>query len=308
MIFDKFCAVVERHLPEFRYLADNAKIFVFNQAAHTIKPGDTSVEDFETFVLPFPCTVIEDPATAVVLVDTEEEQVGVKGMRKFIDIAPVVKWNDDAFSADEALTPEEREAHRRMLEARGISQDAVVITIGDIADGFPSDKGIGFRSCANRVIVASKDAVYGDRRITQSTTPDNVAFEMAQAGVRNVLAAIEELCRIYSRRHFVLETSPINPKTHPKRIARTHQRPLYTILDARSIREKMGTLGAHEKALAEGRKRNSPIPHERRRHKRRLSTEGGHYKENKVVIIPAVWIGQSEAKVGNKIYKVRLDI
>lgn len=84
---------------------------------------------------------------------------------------------------------------------------------------------------------------------------------------------------------------------------RSHQRPLYTILSPKEIRTKMKM---DETKYTGDRK--SPIPHERRRHFRKLSTEGGHYKENKIIVIPAMWIGESEKQIGNKIYKVRLDI
>lgn len=50
--------------------------------------------------------------------------------------------------------------------------------------------------------------------------------------------------------------------------------------------------------------RKSPIPHERRRHPRRLSAEGGHFKETRIAIIPAVWIGESEKVVGNKRFDI----
>lgn len=308
MIFDKFCSVVERHFPEFRYLAENTKVFLFKEYAHTIKPEDTTEEDFNNFVLPFPSVVIEDPATAVILVDSEEGQVGMAGKRSFVDIAPLFNFDNAAFGSTAPVTPEERAFYYDTMKRQGMSEDTIVLAFGEFSHGIPAHKGISLVGGTNRVIVASKEKVYTDVRISPDTLSDELAYELAASGTKNAVAAIEELSSINTKKNFVLEESPINPKLHKDRIPRTHQRPLYTILDARSIRKKMGTLDAHNRELEEGRKRNSPIPHERRRHPRRLSSAGGHYKEDKVIIIPAVWIGQSEARVGKKIYKVRLDV
>lgn len=104
-------------------------------------------------------------------------------------------------------------------------------------------------------------------------------------------------------KHFVLEEAPKGyvetPK--PKKILREHQRPKYTVLAPMAIRRKLGIAPAE----AEGHK--SPAPHERRRHKRRLRKSSG-YKEDRDIIIEATWVGVSEVAVGNKVYKVRLDI
>lgn len=304
MIFDKFCAVVERHFPEFESLAREAKVFVFDKPAHTIKPGDTKQEDFELFTLPFPCTVIEDPGTAVMLIDTEDNQTGLHGKRFFIDVVPMYS-NSEAFTDCDPYDNELKKEYRRAI---GVDESGITISFGVIYWGEPEDHRIITKGITTRVMAASKDEVFFDRDLVHGDYADTYKKIATKAGIGNTISAMEELISIYTNRHFVLETLPLRLKAHPKKIPRTHQRPTYTILDARTIRAKMGTLDAHEKALEEGRKRNSPIPHERRRHPRRLSAAGGHYKEDKVIIIPACWIGESEKKVGNKIYKVRLDI
>ena len=91
MIFDKFCAVVERHMPELIPMMQDAKLFLFDKPAHSISPGDTRREDMELFSLPFPFTVIEDPASAIFLFDSETAQIGLEGKRAFIEFSSVPK-------------------------------------------------------------------------------------------------------------------------------------------------------------------------------------------------------------------------
>ena len=307
MIFDKFCAIVERHLPSFERIARETKVFLFDQPAHAIKPGDSKPEDFENFTLPFPCVVMEDPATAVLLLDTEENQVGMFGMRRFVDIVPA--FGDDSMFKNKEI--EVSDAERKEMEAalreKGWDDSTLIMTFGDISMGTPQEKRIELLGGASRLMIASKSKVFVEQPLTSADSADFLTSNATMTGAKNAIAAIEELISIYTHKHFVLETAPVNPKLHPKKIPRVHQRPSYTILDARTIRKKMGTLEQHEQLLEEGRTRNSPIPHERRRHPRKLTVASG-YKEDKTIIIPAMWIGQSEAKVGNKVYKVRLDI
>lgn len=102
-------------------------------------------------------------------------------------------------------------------------------------------------------------------------------------------------------KHFVLEETPKGyvEISKPKKILREHQRPKYTVLAPMAIRQKLG--------IADAYSHKSPAPHERRRHKRRLRKSSG-YKEDRDIIIEATWVGVSEVSVGNKVYKVRLDI
>ena len=54
--------------------------------------------------------------------------------------------------------------------------------------------------------------------------------------------------------------------------------------------------------------RKSPIVHERRAHPRTFRSDRFKQMKGKTIMIPAKWIGTSEKIVGNKQYKVMLDM
>lgn len=141
-------------------------------------------------------------------------------------------------------------------------------------------------------------------------------FEFLKNQIQDLVDYINMWLRLFivcvsTPKNFILEEVPKGFEkvaAKNKKALRTHQRPLYTILRPFAIREKLGlkTPVHEEKRTATGRK--SPTPHERRRHTRRISSAGGHFKQDKEIVIEATWIGPSEAVVGNKRYKVRLDL
>ncbi len=106
-------------------------------------------------------------------------------------------------------------------------------------------------------------------------------------------------------KYFILEEGPASePKKKNKagKIPRSQQRSLFTYLKPADIRQKLGL-----EYPGPDQKRNSPVPHERRKHLRRLRKESG-YKEDKVVPVKACWIGACEKVVKGRRYKVRLDL
>jgi hypothetical protein len=101
---------------------------------------------------------------------------------------------------------------------------------------------------------------------------------------------------------FVLESKPIQNRLHPKKILRSSERPLYTILHPTQIRKRMGLEnpdmnydGYHKR------------PHERRGHYRRFRAERYINVRGKRKWIESTWIGEFEAIVGRRQYKVILD-
>jgi len=93
MIFDLFAYIVERYLPFARKHLDSAKLFIFPEDPHkTLSKTITKEElDFlsESFVLPFDCVAVEDPASCIILYDAEKNQAGLCDRRMFIECLPV---------------------------------------------------------------------------------------------------------------------------------------------------------------------------------------------------------------------------
>lgn len=103
--------------------------------------------------------------------------------------------------------------------------------------------------------------------------------------------------------NFILETTPKKVrKPKPGKIPRSHERPYYTLLTPKKIRKKLGIENPGSKSGS------SPTPHERRGHWRTYRAECYKNMRGKRQWIDPLWIGASEARVGNKIYKVRLDL
>ena len=303
MIFDKFCGAVERWLPKYTDVTKEAKIFVFETRA--VMPT-VYKEDVDTFTLPFFSTAIEGDSASVLMYDTDTDQVGLRCKRGFIVSIPIFDTRKE-FYLDIFDDEEEHPSfhtYRENLLSLGFDKDTQLVIDGDFTEGDEAETELrlsldikGHYHCGKR-FTNLRDICYDDEA-------KNLVYSLA---LRCLGRAVNRVFQINAKKNFVLETSPKNPQISSKKIPRGHQRPLYSVLDARTIRAKMGTLDSHDKTLANGRLRNSPIPHERRRHPRRLSADGGHFKEDRVIIIPACWIGESEKVVGNKIYKVRLDI
>ncbi len=117
---------------------------------------------------------------------------------------------------------------------------------------------------------------------------------------RDLNEVVSLVYHISHQKNFILKETPKRVRKPGVKISRSHERPLYTILRPKQIREKM------ELPHQGGTK----CVHERRAHPRRL--EHSRYTRNedgsvKVIKIKSSWIGPTEAKVGNKTYKVILD-
>jgi hypothetical protein len=102
---------------------------------------------------------------------------------------------------------------------------------------------------------------------------------------------------------FILETAPVNTGVRSKNyIPRSHQRPEYILLHPGVIRQYMKT--EHE---IMGKTR---CGHERRAHNRTYPDDPIKFPKahGKTVRIDAMWIGTTEAVVGDRRYKVILDV
>lgn len=314
MYFDRLCKVHEKWLQssEVDSMLREARIFYFDYdpTEYIGSVEDLSPEVYEQFHLPFPCVALEDKVSVVVLQDQEEHQTGPTGTRRFIELV----------RKGERFTEQIREVSRQTdlpeihdaVAAIDRGEELWEIYWGQVhivgTRGF-QEPGTGHRRTSMQIDPALSTVncmLLGSRTgpIHQPyTIPLDARDSDGSSPLRNILAAYDELAATYTRKHFVLETSPAKPpKNKGKKLSRAYQRPQYTILKPQQIRDRLGLV--HPQGTT-GTGRKSPAPHERRRHLRRLTRASG-YKEDKTIVISAVWVGPSEAVVGNKKYRVIL--
>ncbi len=320
MIFDKLVSIVENQMHEIKYIVEDAKIFEFPFIAHEVLKQDPEKyeEMADTFYLPFSITAIEDKASCVVLIDTEENQRGLWGRRNFIECMSL-DADDKAFN---------KEMDNRVIAKSGSWMELhrtghVILSMGYIEKGEwvggTDVQGIG--NVDKCCIISKNNIVTSDLEKDMLTRNENAEFvkEDINKALINVWSAMEEIHYFNTPDRFILEISPTKRRKNNKKIPRSHERPFYTILKPFEIREKMG--------LPQIKSHNSPIPHERRRHERFLSNvrysidskgnkrvakiipygprKGEHYFKR--VDVPAVWVGPTEKVKGNKFYKVLIN-
>ena len=145
---------------------------------------------------------------------------------------------------------------------------------------------------------------------TSSADGSADGVKLSTAVLNNVMTVVEEIVHINTPIHFILEE--VNVKLHEKfqrkfggkkkkkRYPRSTERPTYTVLPPKKIRQKMGLPPIENKT--NGKK----APHWRRAHTRILRSDR-YRQKGKTIFVKACWIGPSEAKVGGKHYKVLLD-
>jgi len=303
MIFDKLAAIVERYVSteEVKKTLRNARIFVFEGKAHEVLPQreiDSEEADFlrDNFFLPFPCIAIEDGASCVILQDIEKDAKGIGVPRLFIECIPMDA--DLSNFRPDGLHDAAREMQKVfpkgtcLISSGWFKYDKIGTSRerwrygGDVGRLFFAHKKLGVLFCPD------------------AKTPELV--DGCKAALQNISAAFEEVMYFNSPNNWVLEKRPAKTpkrrKENQRKIPRSHNRPQYTLLNAKKIRQVMG--------LSEptGESRASPTPHERRKHFRTFRSERFTKQKGKTIVIPAMWIGPSEAKVGRHVYKVRLDL
>lgn len=302
MLFDKLCGLSERHFPILSKILHDIALFHFADTPHIflnkVKNEVNYKDANELFQLPFSEVAIEDNASVTLLMDTSKNQIGLDSERKFVDMfciddTPVTQTNERKEWVDD-INMARRELYRLYGTIYSISFGSIYYLQYNEDDGRLKCNGM-----VDEIYLLNKKSII-DHRSFRST--DKV-YEEVQETLKNPITAYEEIIALSNPRYFVLEETPENKskKTNNKKIPRSNQRPIFTCLDPSNIRQKLNLKNP------EGQKRNSPAPHERRRHLRKLRKESG-YKEDKIISVKATWIGTSEKKVGNKKYRVRLDI
>ncbi len=299
MFFDKFCGIVEKLFPEKRMILEEAKLFTFKKIPHEHLPKTKPDFDLELFSLSFPITAIEDAASLVILIDDKKDQTGLNVQRNFIEFMEYGK-NSEAFS-NVNLSPELQEHHDEFMQMLEELKGHVVVHEGVIRKIIAQGTEWLTDASLEQVHLIDRSG-----KLMSSRSPSEIPFDDVKAASGNAVTALEELMTLYTPERFVLEVNPVLTDKQArllakgKKIPRSDQRPIYTILTPGEIREKMGV------RLQDEIDRKSPAPHERRAHLRRLRKESG-YKEDKIIRVKASWIGVSEKTVGNKRYRVILE-
>jgi len=291
MIFDRLASFVERsRSATMQKVVGDSRLFHFPINAHEVLQKELSPDTIrylqEQFFLPFPVVAVEDNASCVIIQDLAKEPVGLlHHNRCFID----------CLSMDDANLQGFRDYAKHKYNLSGLS----VVNMGVMRVDEVSPTGYLLSTCSD---VASF-LFSGNDLLTWMVLP-NDDLEVLRPVSQNWMTAIEELMLLNSTDKFILEKSPTVVKHHsPKRIARSHQRPIYTILHPNKIREEMRLpLDGETKGL-----RHSPVPHDRRAHTRTLLSERFTKARGKTIFIPATWIGPSENVVRRHRYRVLLD-
>jgi len=301
MVFDALCRYAERHDRELLPLVRQAKLFWFDAIPQhvlntKIEPAGARMHN-ESFFLPFGVIAIEDRGGCVILADVEAKQKGLPGLRVFVE----------AISVDVMCGPQSKEIflgnqeNVEHLRQQGWPPGAILVTAGKIGVELAED-GSGNRWLSGSVRYvrgATKDLAGAPRPF------DKVDDETLERALQGAETALREVMYFNSPSRFVVERIPLScigkPDTSAK-IPRSHERPMFTLIDPRSARRVMGL----PEPTGEGHA--SPSPHERRRHYRTMRSERFTRARGRTIIIPACWVGPSESVVGKHMWKVRLDI
>jgi hypothetical protein len=291
--FDRLCGIVERHIPELDPLMRSAKLFVFDKKpSEIISPildAETIATMNDNFFLPFPVVAIEDSASVVLLEDVDGDACGIGSMRFFMEYM-------DSHGSGFAEDGERSDGEFVRIQTGFISMRAFM---GAVAGQFQ------IQFCLNRYLVFRSDPKTSNPT-TDLRGNDCVAidFDLFSRLSQSPKVALEEMLIANTPSRFVLESAPRkirDPLKSPK-IPRSQDRPHYTLLTPGEIRRRFI-------------RPDSPAPshkmemgHERRRHFRTLHSEKFTRKRGQTILIPATWVGPHESKIGNRTYKVMLDL
>lgn len=308
LCYDLLCAIVERHAKFLFNIVGDARLFLFPWRAHEILPDSLSLDDSkfleESFFLPFPIVAIEDTASCVILSDTEHEQRGINSRRIFIECR---RLDEARFDEYRQSGPEYRAIYNYL--SSGLPRGSCMIVVGHIDEVRVnySSGGTVFHVGGGiiKTFVASKDSLieHSDSDVSRAILRDPSAHYSSMISAKT---ALEEVYYLNSPSHFVVSRDPKKLRKVPafgekQKLPRSHQKVQYTLLRPGRIHEMFG----HDSSGGSG---GSVRPHERRRHIRTLRSERFTKSRGKSIIVPATWVGSSESVIGNRRYKVCLDL
>lgn len=298
MFFDALAKIAEAgRLPAD--LAGNvkrARIFHFPGNPREFLPDaiDTRIiQDLQDgFMLPFPCVAVEDHVSCMLIWDKDAGARGLSQRRAFMECVPMVTNPD--------LMPYLTEEDRATMESASFQakyRKSYAVSVGVFSlDDCTEDK---FHISGKLMY----SAVFNPKGVEVVPKEGNPDFEKLQHSAMNsVGTAMQELMLVNTPDRFIFEDAPVTVKKRGRgssHVKRSAERPVYSLLHPKAIRERMG--------LPEPSEGGGRIPHERRAHVRTFRSDRYVNMKGKSVMIPATWIGPSENVLGGRRYRVLLD-
>ena len=331
MIFDKLCGAVERYpaliadpiiegrIHPLENILRSAKLFVLPAASVDIIPSSHLPVDrgnkigidwnklspngdqeflWETFFLPYRTVAFEDLESCTVLIDTEENQIGLAGTRAFLECKLVSKRRAELIGEARKRSAEDVAEDVRLagwMEEK-YGRDPLLIYVGLI-----SYNKVDGRICHH--IEAPEITYIAGRSKSERIVVDDVGRPGFREALGDVSCSVAEVAHANLPSRFVVEVvapRAANSVELPGRIRRSHERPVYTLMTPDEIKVIIQPPAPHGDRAA-------PIPHARRRHFRRLSAERYTNAKGKTVVVSACWVGPTEAMVDGKRYRICLD-
>lgn len=306
------------------------------------------LEEFTSnFFMPFPVTAVEDKASCILLMDAVPGQRGLHCLRYYFELIPASAPVEAFGDSRRSNYTEAQWARLNSMADRGVYhfyageiRDLIPAVysgkdpwIGKVPDRCkPGGSGYDIDGSVSFAVQLTKHKIEKtNMHLLDPKDPKSEVNPAMRTLIRNPVAALEEIFYANQPHRFILETRRTDLKQKKSRkakskIPRSHERPLYTILRPQRIREVMG-LPPVDRTPAGARATPTPTDVRAyvkflRHYKWRFDPKTGeelpqipiphgpdkglpHYRQ---VYVPAYWRGSSEAVVGNKIYKVRLDL
>jgi hypothetical protein len=290
MIYDQLCGIVERtELNVFRDRVEKAHLFKFPGRPQDLLPSDMEMAEFvkEHFFLPFRTVAVEDDTSVIILHDPEKDSKGLEIERWFLECSPLSP-NDVGLTMESNKLLSTSEPWYTVFVGRIIShgysretEHHTVHLISGIVD-------IGYLVAGHKIVETQRSA--------------EITAEVQHKGLVNPKVALEEIIYFNSPDRFVVEVIPARTGRGKGtvKIPRSDDRSTYILLTTKEIKHYINSSHTGQGSAKE--------PHPRRRHYRTLKSDHWKNKKGETIVVSATWVGPTEAQVGKKLYKIRLDI
>jgi len=308
-LFDRFVAAIERLEPSdrrdgFVNLLNKVRLFRFDKAPHEFLPKSWSDEKRrfanEQLFLPFQFIALEDAASLVLIADEEKHQRGASKPRIVVDVVSATANLANFSCRDGKLKENEDVGDEQLTSSAAPKLFDFVMTAGRIST-------LEFRESGAAVQADGVVEVWTIKGTHMQPLPF-VSKEIRDSFLINAVAGFEEVEFFNDPDFFIVEEVQEKERERYQkrarklgRIARSHQRPVYTALRPKQIR---GKLRLPAPSMVGGVR----MPHERRAHLRTYRNDRFVNMKGRTIIVKACWIGPSGATVKGKRYRVLLDL